>query len=80
MSAGAEPDPGGVGEFRACLVGEPAGLEGGVSGEFLLNVVDAAGYRGGFQGGLVGGEFGFLGGAEDAGGEEPVVGRPLCQP
>ena len=52
-----------------------SGLQGGVSGEFLLELVDLVSDLGRFQGGLVGGQVGLLGGVEDAGGEESVVGR-----
>lgn len=40
----------------------------------MLDLADAVSYRDGFQGGFDGGEFGFLGGAEDSAVEEPLVG------
>lgn len=46
----------------------------GESGEFLLEVGDGGGDRCRAEGRLVGGQFGFLGWAEDAGVEEPLVG------
>ena len=54
----------GVGCFPGDLVVGTAGLPGCEAGKFLLDVADVLLDRDGFQGGLVGGEFGFLCGAE----------------
>ena len=60
----------GVGCFPGDLVVETAGLPGCEAGKFLLDVADVLLDRDGFQGGLVGGEFGFLCGAEGPGRKE----------
>ena len=52
----------GVGGFPGELLLEVGGLACGEAGEFLLDLADAVLCRDGFQGGLGGGEFGFLGG------------------
>ena len=64
----------GVGCFPADLVLEAAGLPGCEAGEFLLDEVDAVGHVGWSEVGFSGGEFGLLGGVEDPGGEESLVG------
>ena len=51
-----------------------AGLPGCEAGKFLLDVADVLLDRDGFQGGLVGGEFGFLCGAEGPARKEPLAG------
>ena len=72
--AGADLEGFDVGGSPGELVFEAAGLGGGQAGQFGLEFGDLPGDPGGFEGGLVGGEFVFLGGAEDACLEEPPVG------
>lgn len=71
--AGSGSDTGGWGEFWAGLVFELASFGCGESGEFCLDAGDLGGHGDKFEAGLVGGEFGLLGGAEDPGIEEPLV-------
>ena len=54
---------------------EPLGFAAGEAGEFGLDLGDALLHGDGFQAGFVGGQVGLLGGAEDPGVEEPLVGR-----
>lgn len=56
------------------LLFEARGFAGGEAGEFCLDPADFTGHGHGLEGGLVGGEFGLLGSAEDPGVEESLVG------